>query len=185
MRSGVCVECEQPFDHAAVTGPVSLTCSDECRRVRRLRFAGAPDQRQRVAEWHRTHPDRIAETKQRWLESNPQKRRQSSSEYTKRNRGKASEQTRRYRALKRDLTIVPFTAEQLEQRFSMFAGCWICGRSDTRLEADHVKPVAVGGAHVLANLRPACRSCNARKGKKWPPTPQEPTFSIAAAIGIG
>ncbi|WP_349257835.1 HNH endonuclease [Iamia sp.] len=33
---------------------------------------------------------------------------------------------------------------------------------------DHVKPLSKGGAHMLSNLRPSCRSCNSRKGARWP-----------------
>lgn len=41
--------------------------------------------------------------------------------------------------------------------------CWICGRpgADT---ADHVVPHALGGSDAVDNLRPAHRSCNARRG---------------------
>ncbi len=34
-----------------------------------------------------------------------------------------------------------------------------------------VKPLAKGGSHWASNLRPACRSCNSRKGDRWPFTP--------------
>lgn len=48
--------------------------------------------------------------------------------------------------------------------------CWICRSAldDTTLTWDHVKPVSKGGVDILANLRPCCRSCNSRKGNKWP-----------------
>ncbi len=35
-------------------------------------------------------------------------------------------------------------------------------------EVDHVKPIAKGGWHALANLRPACFRCNNQKSDKWP-----------------
>lgn len=50
--------------------------------------------------------------------------------------------------------------------------CWICGRAfDLTLPpthphsftADHVVPVSRGGK-LLGELRPACRSCNSRRG---------------------
>lgn len=44
--------------------------------------------------------------------------------------------------------------------------CWMC-KGPWR-EIDHVKPVAKGGAHMLCNLRPICRSCNAKKSATWP-----------------
>lgn len=75
------------------------------------------------------------------------------------------ERRRRRRARRAELLVVPFTQEQLAARMSMFSGCWICGSAwDT---VDHVKPQCSGGAHILANLRPACRSCNSRKNGHW------------------
>jgi 5-methylcytosine-specific restriction endonuclease McrA len=42
--------------------------------------------------------------------------------------------------------------------------CWYCGRrADT---VDHVQPVSRGGTNAAANLRPACRSCNSRRGNR-------------------
>lgn len=61
---------------------------------------------------------------------------------------------------------LPFTAEQLAARLSMFPGCWMCGGAADQV--DHVKPLVAGGWHILANLRPACGSCNASKGGRWP-----------------
>lgn len=39
--------------------------------------------------------------------------------------------------------------------------CWMCHEPWNSL--DHVKPLAAGGPHCLANLRPACMRCNRRK----------------------
>lgn len=44
--------------------------------------------------------------------------------------------------------------------------CWCCGVVATQV--DHVKPVAKGGPHLLANLRPICGPCNRTKSDKWP-----------------
>lgn len=64
---------------------------------------------------------------------------------------------------------IPFTAEQLADRLSMFPGCWMCGCDrDETFHVDHVKPLSKGGWHCLSNLRPACPSCNLSKGAKWP-----------------
>lgn len=43
--------------------------------------------------------------------------------------------------------------------------CIYCG-STSRIEADHVIPIARGGRHSIGNLAPACRSCNAAKRDK-------------------
>lgn len=44
--------------------------------------------------------------------------------------------------------------------------CWIC--REAARETDHVKPLTKGGTNWPANLRPICRSCNARKHNNWP-----------------
>lgn len=43
--------------------------------------------------------------------------------------------------------------------------CAYCDRK-TRLERDHVIPLSRGGRHAIANILPACRSCNQRKKDK-------------------
>lgn len=48
--------------------------------------------------------------------------------------------------------------------------CWMCGADAQAM--DHVKPIAAGGSNWPANLRPACKPCNSRKGAKWPYEPE-------------
>jgi 5-methylcytosine-specific restriction endonuclease McrA len=67
---------------------------------------------------------------------------------------------------------IPFTDDQLAQRMSMYGSrCYIC-TSNHRVTVDHVKPVLHGGPHMLANLRPMCKSCNAIKNAVWPMPPE-------------
>lgn len=58
------------------------------------------------------------------------------------------------------------TIEQILARVAYFGErCWICGAPWEHL--DHVKPVTAGGPDLLANLRPACSSCNSTKRTTW------------------
>jgi 5-methylcytosine-specific restriction endonuclease McrA len=41
--------------------------------------------------------------------------------------------------------------------------CGYCGTAGP-LQADHRVPLSRGGSHYIANILPACRSCNLRKG---------------------
>lgn len=41
--------------------------------------------------------------------------------------------------------------------------CLKCGRTDVKLELDHVIPLALGGEHSINNAQPLCRSCNGGK----------------------
>ncbi|MGO4604514.1 HNH endonuclease [Terrabacter sp. 2YAF2] len=64
--------------------------------------------------------------------------------------------------------IIAFTPEQKAARFAMWGGrCWRCGIAEAT-EEDHVKPIAKGGSHCLANLRPICQKCNTTKRDLWP-----------------
>lgn len=59
------------------------------------------------------------------------------------------------------------TAEQIQARIDFYGGrCWICHKPWEQL--DHVIPWARGGSNWLANIRPACASCNARKSWRSP-----------------
>lgn len=77
-----------------------------------------------------------------------------------------NEYARRYRARKL-AGGVAIDPALLEQKLLYWGGCcWMCG--GPAVEWDHVKPLSKGGQHLLANLRPACRSCNASKNARWP-----------------
>lgn len=59
------------------------------------------------------------------------------------------------------------SAKQIRDRVAMFGGrCWVCFKPYEQI--DHVKPLARGGRHIAANLRPICKACNIKKKAKWP-----------------
>ena len=88
------------------------------------------------------------------------------------------EQRRRRRLKERATNITKFSGKDLVARLSMWPGCWMCGEKAGVLE--HVIPIARGGPHMLANLRPACGVCNGKKGvKSWrlfPPARHAPSL---------
>ena len=45
--------------------------------------------------------------------------------------------------------------------------CAYCGRTPA-LSADHIVPLGKGGPNDLANMAPACRGCNEKKGPRDP-----------------
>lgn len=77
------------------------------------------------------------------------------------------ESGRRRRARKKNARAIPFTEAALQAKMDYWNNrCWICGEpADT---IDHVKPLAKGGWHALANLRPCCLKCNSGKRDRWP-----------------
>lgn len=83
------------------------------------------------------------------------------------NREAVNEIKRRYKARKRAAVTVTFTADQLAQKVTHWGHCcWIC--RGPYQAVDHVKPLAKGGPHMLANLRPICTRCNSSKNDRWP-----------------
>lgn len=72
--------------------------------------------------------------------------------------------------------IAKATQEELDAITALLATwkadpAWLCSYCAQPAEAkdrtaDHVIAVSRGGAHNAANLKPACRRCNSRKGTK-------------------
>lgn len=91
-------------------------------------------------------------------------------EYARANRVLSRIYTNRGDARRKGAPTLEFSAEQVAARMSYWGNCcWIC--SGPFESIDHLKPIAKGGWHILANLRPTCRSCNNRKSARWPLTP--------------
>ena len=55
------------------------------------------------------------------------------------------------------------SADQWAALLSAWGGCAYCGTSTPSLQRDCVQPVSRGGRYTLANVVPACGSCNSSK----------------------
>lgn len=117
--------------------------------------------------WFIANRERHYEYSRRWREQNPDTVREVKRRWKQANKDVVRLHGANRRARERALTTIPFTAEQLAQKWAYHGNkCWIChGAADS---TDHVKPVAKDGAHMLCNLRPVCRPCNSSKCDKWP-----------------
>lgn len=114
------------------------------------RAASLEESRERERLWRASSPDSIAERKRAYRKSNPNIRVNERANYHRR------------RAL---MTHGP-TGAEIQAKLDYHGNlCWMCGDIGTAI--DHVKPLAKGGLHMLANLRPACGPCNSRKRDRW------------------
>lgn len=143
---------------------------DECRAANRASMRRYLD-----SSGYFSRPDVVARRKE--LRSEPE--RQSADKlrwdrYYRENRDELIVAAKVKEVRRKGAPTIPFTVAQLEDRLSMFAGCWMCGcERDESFHIDHVKPLARGGWHCLSNLRPSCPTCNLSKGAKWPLTALE------------
>ena len=121
----------------------------------------------KMRQWRAENPDRARESARRWVQANREKASAKSSRWAARNPDKVKARTQLRRARKKAATVYPITAVQIEAKMAYWGNkCWMC---DGPFEhVDHVKPLSKGGPHMLANLRPACASCNASKNNRWP-----------------
>lgn len=76
---------------------------------------------------------------------------------------KASEQNRRARHKNAGYLSTKEWKEILDKYNH---SCYYCRRDGIPLEQEHKTPLVRGGKHSKDNVVPACRSCNARKGKQ-------------------
>lgn len=122
---------------------------------------------EQTRNWRAAHPERVQQYRDSWREKFPELDAEIKAAWKKRNPQRIILQNHRRRARVANATIVAIDEIQLLAKWEYWSGrCWMCRR--VAVEWDHVKPIAMGGLHCLANLRPACRPCNAKKGAKWP-----------------
>ena len=55
------------------------------------------------------------------------------------------------------------TDDQWDGLTLAWSGCAYCGKDDGALQKDCMLPISRGGRYTLANVVPACGSCNASK----------------------
>jgi 5-methylcytosine-specific restriction endonuclease McrA len=118
---------------------------------------------------YQADPEAGRERARAWRQKNPEKVRDLSAKFRRANPDKRANTEQRRRARKRNASG-SFTFEEwrtLCERHGPL--CFYCGHK-RKLTADHVAPLSRGGAHVVENIVPACKSCNSSKGNKDPLT---------------
>lgn len=98
--------------------------------------------------------------------------RKAASDWARNNPGKAKAKVKRREARKRGAEVSDLTLDQWKQILSENNdSCFYCGikAEDTPqgwLTQEHLTPLSRGGDHTWTNVKPACQSCNSKKGQQ-------------------
>lgn len=161
----------------------SKTCSNKCSQAM-WREANREYNVARAMKWNKENPDKISANMSRYYWKNPELSRAKGRESYRKQYSNNPERFKlafdRRRALLLNAPTVEFSQNELEQRWEYYCSkCYLCGKD--AVATDHVKPLTKGGAHMLCNLRPICKSCNSSKGAKWP---YDLSFRGASSLAI-
>lgn len=134
-----------------------------------------------IRKYRETHPEYVERSRQRDREyfKRPEVRKRQYARQAEEERTPGTPRYYRVRArkLRRSAALRGadvshgVTRAGLAGKLALWGGrCWLCRveLDETNLTLDHVKPLSKGGVDVLSNIRPCCRTCNCRKGNKWP-----------------
>jgi 5-methylcytosine-specific restriction endonuclease McrA len=166
-----CKDCKLAIDKA------SYQSHRDARRAQQAIYRADPEHRridrEKSARWRAEHPEwhRATLARNRARPGNRELANQRSRAWRVANRERKNENERRRSAFKRNGAAARIPMVLLDAKLAYWGGrCWIAGPTCTvePEQWDHVKPLSRGGAHLLANLRPACAPCNFWKKARWP-----------------
>lgn len=180
VRCGVEKPDERFYRQPRMRDGLDSWCKDCHSEYRKQRYVNNREHElARNRRWEIANPDKVKEKWQRryakhghamraaaraWNEANPDRKRELWNDWARRNPDKVRELWTRRRA-RHAAASGTASAEAIHQRFAFYGfRCWMCG--DEAEAIDHVIALSRGGSNWPANLRPACRRCNSRKGNR-------------------
>ncbi len=117
-------------------------------------------------QWVQANPEKAKERNRRWAQTNPEKKKESVRRWARAHPEARRAHTHRRRTRKTG-GGGSFTAAEFKALVRHYGGkCLCCGRTDVKLTADHVVPVAKGGTSNIDNIQPLCVPCNSSKKDK-------------------
>lgn len=124
--------------------------------------------REKSLTWYINNRERGKDTRRAYSRKNSVQAVERSKLWVANNINRRREIAKLYQSRRRAAFKVPYTQEAMLQRFSVWGfKCWLCKTAEFEV-IEHVKPLSKGGWDCLANIRPACTSCNSKKAAVWP-----------------
>ena len=171
----ICRKCNEPkftsdfYKHKSTKDGLASYCKTCTRDVYRKWKQDNPERfKELQSNWKEQNPDRVKELRRNYYENNREREREDLRRWQAENRGKTAEYSKAYK--KRKGRTIP---EQAWERCKTYFdhACAYCGLSEEehiekinqQLHKEHVEN---DGSNGIDNCVPACKSCNASKGKK-------------------
>lgn len=168
-QCGICLEIlhlSNFYPKGKSVSPYCITCHLEKTRQFRIDNPDKDEQykercNERRRERRRENPEKEREYFRKWYKNSGHI---NVAEYGEqyRQRSKIKLRIKQHRRRSRIKTI-PYTQQQLSDRFKLFNGCCAyCGKPKP-LTIDHILPIAKGGLDKIENILGCCSSCNSSK----------------------
>lgn len=154
-----CVQCGNSFERLFLKGPIPIICSSKCEK-RRYYLRHQEQENLRIKLWTKRNPEKKRRAVQNWISKNLEKQREIK---------RILENRRRARV--KGNGVIPYSQGEWEVLKTIYGNiCLACGlkeTEDSKLTADHILPITLGGQDSLENLQPLCKSCNSKKYNKF------------------
>jgi hypothetical protein len=155
------------------------TCNNAIQKA--WREANKPAYNRRIRERRKERGETYKEIRRQWSQKNRERNNAREREKYAANPEPNLARNARWRARKRGATINDLSAAQWKEIKAAYDHrCVYCGRKMKRLTQDHLLPLSRGGTNTVANVVPACLSCNSRKYTGPPLIPVQPLLLTLA-----
>lgn len=152
----VCIECEK----------IRVGKYNATEKGRECRVRARPAASRRNRKYLQTPKGKVYQRKQNQLENT--KKAIRAWQQTEKGKMSARLQSHNRRMQKLSQGFVPFSTEDLADRFNLFDNRCVYCYSPDRITIDHFIPLKHGGSHRISNIVPSCHSCNVRKNAIMP-----------------
>lgn len=148
-------------------------------RVQQQNRAAYPRRRAYQVEWRKKHPERVKQYSRDHRKRNPERRHEDQRRSYQKHADKRRAENARWRkenpdrhafisAARRARAMAAPGTHTYQDWLDLIqkheGRCAYCGLATEHLTRDHIVPLKLGGGNDIANILPACRPCNARKG---------------------
>jgi hypothetical protein len=162
------------------------SCKECCRRRAAAWKLNNPDQKKsNDKRWQQENADKVNKKGRQWRQDNREKSRETSRiggrKWRLNNPIQQLEASRKWKQANPDRVALiennrrarkygandNYTIQEWNDLCAQYGNkCLSCGKTNIKLTADHIIPLAVGGNNSIANIQPLCQSCNSIKRTK-------------------